>query len=280
MKSQDNNEPVLQEGLVSDAFSRQSVIFDELYTNNAIAAWMRDRARAEVMQHIQPGACMLELNCGTGMDTVWFAERGIKVVAIDNAPGMLHHLQQKLLTHPELDVTPILCSFNQLDQLGNQQFDYIFSNFGGLNCTDTLDDVLKQAATMLKPGGHLTLVIMPKICPWELAMVFKGYFKTAFRRFRRHTDAHLEGVHFSCYYYAPSFVKKSLGATFDLLTQKGMAFLMPPPFIDQFKEKHPRSFRWLQKAELALENYFPFKSCCDHYLISFRKKPLLCAKDL
>ena len=88
-----------QEQLVSQAFSNQSVHFDHIYTSNAIAEWMRGRARNEVMRFVNKEAHMLELNCGTGMDSTWFAKQGINVFATDNAPGMLEKLDEKIKKH-------------------------------------------------------------------------------------------------------------------------------------------------------------------------------------
>lgn len=264
----------IQEAKVSDAFSRQSPDFDHIYTSNAVAEWMRDKARMEVMTFIKPNAYLLELNCGTGMDSIWFAQKNIRVLATDNAPGMLAALKNKITAnHLENQIEARRCSFNHLEILEGYTFDYIYSNFGGLNCTDQLPQVLQQAGKLLKPGGYCTFVIMPVICPWELLMLFKGYFKTAFRRFRKGgTDAHIEGVHFQCYYYNPSIIQKTLKEDFELISLKGMAFLMPPPFISQFQEKYPRWFKLFEKLENKLAGIFPFNRCCDHYIITLKKK--------
>jgi ubiquinone/menaquinone biosynthesis C-methylase UbiE len=268
-----NEALVAQEELVSQAFSRQSVNFDHIYTSNAISEWMRQRARNEVMRFIPKRAYMLELNCGTGMDSTWFAKKGIRVVATDNAEGMLSILRRKVAEEALEDRIEVKrCSFNHLEQLDGRRFDYIFSNFGGLNCAEDLDKVLQQLNQLLNPGGYCTLVIMPRICPWELLMLLKGRIKTAFRRFRKGTDAHIEGVHFKCYYYNPGFVKRVLAQHFETVSLKGMAFLVPPPFIEGFKEKYPGLFARLQRAELKLENRFPFNRCCDHFMITLRKK--------
>src|SRR5690348_11110466 len=128
------------EQLVSDAFSKQSAVFDDTYQNNTTTLWMRDRVRSEVLRFIKPNDTILELNCGTGIDTVFFAQKGYKVLATDNAPGMLGMLESKIDPLSLQDrIETKRCSFNELEQLGNAQFDYIFSNFGGLNCTDQLD---------------------------------------------------------------------------------------------------------------------------------------------
>jgi hypothetical protein len=125
---------------------------------------------------------------------------------------------------------------------------------------------------VLKPGGHFTLVVMPKICPWEILMLFKGYFKTAFRRFKKNgTPAHIEGVRFLCYYYNPSYIIKHVGEKYGLRALKGFCIVMPPPFIENFYERYPRIFRILERIENRISLIPPFNCWCDHYAITMQK---------
>ena len=65
------------------AFSKQSAIFDELYSSNLIIQYKRQRVRDHVQQFIRSGSNMLELNAGTGEDAIWLAERGHHVHATE-----------------------------------------------------------------------------------------------------------------------------------------------------------------------------------------------------
>lgn len=261
-----------QEINVSEAFSRQSTVFDAIDDANSIIGWMRERVRKEVLHYIKPSSSILELNCGTGIDSIFFAKRGHHVTATDNAGGMLAALDAKVDTlQLQQYITTKKCSFNNLEQIEGQ-FDYVFSNFGGLNCTDKLDKVLDDITRLLKPGGYFTLVIMPKVCPWEILTLFKGYFKTAFRRFgSKGTSAHLEGVHFQCYYYAPSFITRHLRGKFTLSSLKGLSIVVPPPYIEGFMEKRPELFRRLEKIENSIWAMRPFNGWADHYMITMQK---------
>lgn len=261
------------EELVSAAFSAQSAIFDQINVENKLTDHLRDIYRSEIETQINPGGNILELNCGTGIDSIYFAGKGHRVLATDNAEGMLAQLNHKVQQqHLEERITTQRCSFLALDQLGDKRFDYIISNFGGLNCTDDLDKVLLQFKEHLTENGKVTLVIMPKISPWELIMALKGNFKTAFRRFRKHTPAHVEGVHFSVYYYNPSYVIRTLKKDFNVLTVKGVYFAVPPDFYQNFVERYPKMYRFFKAVENKLGNWFPFTYCCDHYMITLQKK--------
>ncbi len=259
--------------LVSSAFSYQSVVFDKLNEENRLTAHLRNIYRREIIRQSRPDYHFLELNCGTGIDSVYFAKQGFTLLSIDNAPGMIYTLKKKIKNQQlENNIQTQLCSFNELDKLGNRKFDYIISNFGGLNCTKNLYEVLQQFKAHLKENGKATLVIMPKISPWELIMALKGDFKTAFRRFKKNAKAHIEGVHFSVYYYNPYRIIRQLKKDFDVQTLKGIYFAVPPEFYQRFVERYPRTYRFLQRVENSLSNHFPFNRCCDHYLITFQKR--------
>lgn len=265
---------IIQEQNVSSAFSKQSVSFDQIDLENKLIVWVRNRVRQEVLKFVKQNDLLLELNCGTGIDALFFAEQGIKVTATDNSEGMLQELKVKLNQHPNKDLISVKqCSFNELEQLKpDQQFDYIFSNFGGLNCTANLEKVLNDIDQLLKPGGKFTLVIMPRYCIWELIFILKGKLKFAFRRLNKNgTSAHLEGVFFNCYYYNPSFVKKQLKENFRLLNLKGLSIFVPPPFIEYFIEHHPKLFRFLEKIENKTFHLWPFSGIGDHYMITMEK---------
>lgn len=261
------------EVLVSEAFSAQSGIFDRINIENKLTDYLREIYRSEIDKQIKPGSHILELNCGTGIDTIYFAEKGHHILATDNAQGMLDKLSDKIeQQHFQNNISVQRCSFSELHQLGDQKFDYIISNFGGLNCTDDLAQVLHQFKERLNDNGKVTLVIMPKISPWELVMALKGDFKTAFRRFKKQTPAHVEGVYFSVYYFSPSYVMKALKKDFERLTLKGIYFAVPPEFYQNFVERYPKLYKKLQGVERLLGKCFPFNRCCDHYMITLQKR--------
>jgi len=266
----------INEQYAEEAFSRQSVIFDELYSGNAIVNYKRNRVRTHVLKYLKTAGTILELNSGTGEDALFFAHKGFKVHATDISVGMQKQLKQKVeknkLGHL---ISNELCSYTQLHDLKEKgPYDHIFSNFAGLNCTGELDKVLTSFTTLLKPGGVATLVVLPKFCLWEFLLIFKGKFRTAFRRLfsKNGRKAHLEGTYFTCWYYNPSYIVNNLKNSFDLLSVEGLCTIVPPSYIEGFAEKYPVLFQNLQRAENKLRFNWPWKIMGDYYIISLRKK--------
>ena len=258
------------------AFTTQAEKFDALYSGDTIIQYKRGRVRTHVQQFILPASDVLELNSGTGEDAIWFAQQGHTVHATDIAKGMQEQLEQKVKALNLQDkITHELISFTALQNLQQQkQYDYIFSNFAGLNCTGELHKVLQSFNDLLKPGGKITLVILPKFCLWEFLLLFKGKFKTAFRRLfsSNGVTAHVEGIYFTCWYYKPSFVIQQLKDNFELLGIEGLCTLVPPSYMEGFAEKHPLLYNFLKTKEDKWKAKWPWKFIGDYYIISFQKK--------
>jgi ubiquinone/menaquinone biosynthesis C-methylase UbiE len=60
----------VNEKATEKAFSKQAVIFDNIYSGNIIIQYKRQRVRDHVSQWLSPGSKILELNAGTGEDAV------------------------------------------------------------------------------------------------------------------------------------------------------------------------------------------------------------------
>jgi hypothetical protein len=172
-------------------------------------------------------------------------------------------------------VTTEICSFTQLDNLVNKgPYDLIFSNFAGLNCTGELDKVLQSFSALLKPGGFVTMAIMPRFCLWEVMLALRGNFKNAFRRFRNKNGvaANVEGVSFLCWYYKPSYIEKILKNDFYLLGVEGLCSIVPPSYFENFPKKHPRLYNNLTRLENRFKSNWLWRYIGDYFIISLRKK--------
>ena len=265
----------INEEQAAAAFTKQSVKFDALYSKDRIIQYKRERVRQHLQQFISPNSTVLELNSGTGEDAVWLAQQGHYVHATDIAEGMQQQLIQKVKALNLQDkITHEQISFTQLQNLREQNlYDHIFSNFAGLNCTGELDKVLRSFNALLKPGGKITLVVLPKFCLWEFLLLFKGKFKTSFRRLfsSNGVRAHIEGTYFTCWYYNSSFVIRQLQDEFKLLGVEGLCTLVPPSYMEGFAEKHSRLYNFLQLKEDKWKTKWPWKFIGDYYIISFEK---------
>lgn len=271
-----NAAPTMNEQAAATAFSKQAPLFDTLYSSDSIIQYKRKRVRECVFQLLEPESHILELNSGTGDDAIFFAQQGHTIHATDISAGMQSLLSEKVKQYDlQNRITHELCSYTDLKNLFDRgPYDLIFSNFAGLNCTNELPKVLRSFDSLLKPGGFATLVILPKFCLWEFLLLFKGKFKTAFRRFSgdKGAKAHIEGEYFRCWYYDSSFIRKQLKDSFDMVGLEGLCAIAPPSYLQGFAQKYPKTFQWLIKKENKWKDKWPWKAIGDYYIITLKKK--------
>ena len=260
---------------VAEAFSRKAKVYDEFGEGHPHLARMRHKVYDHVFRFLRPGDRILELNAGTGTDAVYFAQRGHAVHAIDISPGMLTAISEKIERYGLQDQIAVqACSFTELEKVQAGPYQYVFSNFGGLNCIPDLAQVSRQLSRVLSPGGHVTWVILPPICPWELAQIFRGQFKLATRRLHpQGVLAHVEGVHFMTYYFSPQQVLRALGNDFHLRALEGLSILTPPADHKDFAYRFPRLYQLLARLDDRLSQVPPFNRWGDFTILTARYDP-------
>lgn len=252
-------------------FSRKAEVYDAYCEQHPVIRWSRQRVRAEVISRLQRGASILELNAGTGADAAFFVEHGYRVHATDVASGMIAAIQQKVKSSKNAEhFTVQQISFTALDQVDGGPYDLVFSNFGGLNCIPDLRSVTQFLPHVLKSGGYLVWVIMPPICPWELAQVLRGQLRVGTRRLQPGgVMANVEGAPVMTWYHEPKRVIEA-ASQFRLLNQQSLSLFCPPSYMDRFPHRFPRLTGFLLKLDGRLGNRFPFHHWGDFIAYTFQ----------
>jgi ubiquinone/menaquinone biosynthesis C-methylase UbiE len=260
---------------INKAFSKQSRDYDNHDEGNIILKDMRAQVYGHVERFIKPASHVLELNAGTGIDAVKFVSWGHRVLATDLSDGMVFQISNKIESHQLQE--SLRCqqlSYENLDLLAGQKFDYVFSNFGGLNCIPDLSSVTKNLPLILKPKARITWVIMPPIYLWELSGIFVGHGKSAWRRLNKHgVKSHLEGEYFTTYYHSLSNIKKAFGSQFKLLCVEGLAAVSPPPHRSDIPKNYSRLYKCLRTLDKLLRTIYPFNRWADHIIATFEFNP-------
>ncbi len=260
---------------IDKGFSKISTHYEELEHTSSLIVYFRNRIYRHLENKLKSGARILEINCGTGIDAVYLAKRGYKVLGTDLAKGMISIAKEKIQREGlEKHLTFRLLSNSELDKLKPEKFDHIFSNFGGLNCSSPgeLKQIFQIFPELLKEKGKITLVIMPPVCFWEWARILKGD-KKAFRRLKKHgTIANIEGEQVRTFYYGVREIKKMLQPYFYRFEVENLSFVGPTGNRIHFPEEHPKIFSFLMKFD-PVSAKIPFlQGIGDYYIISAEKK--------
>jgi ubiquinone/menaquinone biosynthesis C-methylase UbiE len=265
-------QPQVDIPVIAEAFSLTAEKYDLFALDHPNQTRMRNKVYAHLGRYLRPGHRILELNAGTGIDAAYLAQQGFQVHATDIAPGMLERLQMKQAGLPNLTFEQL--SFTSLYKVQGAPYDAVFSNLGGLNCLPDLKPVIELLPGVLKPGGLVTWVLMPPVCLWEMAEVFRGQIRLAFRRFARGgTTAHLEGKTFKVWYFTPEKVRAAFGDHFRLLSIEGLSVITPTAESKNLAKRHPRVYSALAWLDDRLAPRWPWRGWGDFFIISLRYDP-------
>ena len=262
------------------AFDSVAENYDAKFTQTTIGGAQREIVWTYLYKTLsdKKNLRILELNCGTGEDAIWFANKGHTVLATDISGKMLQVTEQKAQRYQlndriktkKIDITKIEES-NLIEK-----FDLIFSNFGGINCLEfkELFKLPDSLSKLINPGGRLIMVIMPTFCWWEMFyFTLKLNLKKAFRRSSiKRVKVKLNGEEILVEYYTPILVNKIFRKDFKQVGLKPVGFFIPPSYLERFLSTKYRTFNFIKRLESLVTNRSLLANYSDHYLIDFIKK--------
>jgi len=226
----------------------------------------------ELLKKNQPKN-ILEINCGTGEDAIWLAKQNYNVTATDISERMIAVAKAKTylnnLNFKQVDINSIS------NQLSDEKFDMILSNFGGLNCLSKseLEQFFKNATDLLTEKGQLVLVIMPKNTLWEqFYFLAKANFKDIFRRKKESIVANVDGESVKTYYHNPKELVNLTSNGFEVKQLKPIGFFIPPSYLESFFKDKPKLILILNGLEKKIKNQSFLSKYADHYFIALQKK--------
>lgn len=262
------------------AFDRLAVDYDAM-TSGEIFHLLRARTHRMFARCCGRDARVLEVGCGTGLDTQFLAARCRHVVACDPSEEMASRTMQRV-AHEGLEarVTVMPCGLQDLQMYlealtPQEPFDAIVSNFGALNCVSHLAPLGALVRRHLKPGGTVVLGLMTRLCALE-AMYFTATRRVhlAARRLRPGAvRVPVAGVEVLTYYHRIGDVRQALGADLHLIAIEGLGVAIPPPYLEPRWRSLPRRVRAVvTSVDALLSPWPPFNRIGDHVLLAFVKE--------
>jgi len=220
-----------------------------------------------------PGAHVLDLACGTGLDAVFLAERGIHVTGIDLSPRMIARLQAKARQRGlENRIAAHVDDIATLGAWPAARFDGIVSAFAGLNTVRDLGVFAWEAHRVLRPRGRMILHVLGPTHVWtQLALISTGHWLTA-RALRQRRDrtvtiagheirhALLKPAEMHARFFAPCF---------ELRRAYALGFLWPP---DSSRRLPPGLSARLGRLEARLGSQWPWRTWGRFFVVDLERR--------
>jgi SAM-dependent methyltransferase len=257
------------------AFDSIAAAYDAVVAPNVALQAIRDRTRAAVLDGVRPGARLLDLGCGSGLDAVWFGRRGYRVVAVDHSPAMIRETERRVADYgltAAIDVRQ--CGIQRLSEAGLGGFDAAYSDLGPLNCVPDLGAAARHIAGVLRADGVFVASVMARLCPWEVALyAARGQFARACLRFADDAVGVPlgDGTVWTRYYTPRRFERPFAAAGFERESLRGVGIFVPPSYCDAFMRRHPRLVSTLLRADDAVGAWPAVRTIGDHFVMALRK---------
>ena len=148
---------------VAGAYDALAADYDRLVEEDF---WMRQLLWKRYLRLFPPGSRVLDVACGTGLDTLFLARAGIEAAGVDASPGMIGELRAKA-GRAGLSVDARVGDAADLSAWPGGAFDGIVSAFAGLNTVD-LERFAAEAHRVLRPGGRMVLHLLAPAGFWSV----------------------------------------------------------------------------------------------------------------
>jgi ubiquinone/menaquinone biosynthesis C-methylase UbiE len=279
----------------SSPFDFLAPVYDDLFTNSKIGRAQRQAVWSKLEEVFQPGNKILEINCGTGVDAVYLARMGVRVLALDSSAGMIATTERRIDKESihEL-VTCRQLAIEELGQLkGEGPFDGVLSNFGGLNCVSDLQQIGRNLARLLKPGSPALLCLMGHWCVWEMFYYLSRFQpKKALRRTARrgalvelrdtrfpHSGAETlsggfpsdQSFQLRVHYPTVTQLSKALAPSFIRRSYQAIGLVVPPSYLEPWISEHPRFHKVAVSLDGWISRWPGLRNLGDHYLVEMER---------
>jgi SAM-dependent methyltransferase len=240
------------------AFDRIAPQYDALWSDTPVGRAQRSAVWCRIDSLFKDGDFVLDLGCGTGVDALHLRSRGVSVYGIDSSPRMVEVARRR-------GIDAHCCSIENLDNL-ELRVDGVLSNFGALNCVESLLPVAGSLGRMVRSRGYLALCLMSPVCVWEIAFYLsRGRTSKAFRRLGEKAHSSLIP---DVFYPSGADLVSAFRSDFRLVNFYGIGITVPPSYMTALSALE---IERLSGLDQRLADKPGFRSVADHRLYIFER---------
>lgn len=263
---------------LEDEFDSIATDYDHHILGNRINRLLRDRSLAWLRPHFASAKFLLDIGCGSGMETLPLLRAGHEILAVDISEAMLEVVRAKARAEGlQEQLRTRRVAARELETLvtewGEGSIGGAYSTYGALNCEPDLTPVATALGRLLPGGASFVAGVYNRWCLFEIAGY--GISGRPGRARARWKNPVLVGSSRFCVdvfaYSVPSFQRIFEGA-FDVVRTEGVAVILPPSDLSLYAEKLSRRFEQLAEIDRAMGPRWPWNMLGDHFLMTLERR--------
>ncbi len=264
-------------GWLTSEFDNVADDYDQHILGNRMNRLLRDRSLGMLRTRLAESERLLEIGCGSGMETIPLLRAGHRITAVDISDRMLAVVRRKAeaeglgerLTTRRLPARE-LADF--LRETGDATFDGAYSTYGALNCEPDLTTLPPVLHRLLRPGAPFIAGVYNRWCLFEIL----GYSFTfqPMRALGRRLNPIPVGASRFCvdvYAHTPAEFRRLFAAGFRFEGTVGVPVVLPPSDLTAYAERFSRHFDRLSALDAWLGSRWPLSGLGDHFLMRFTR---------
>jgi len=253
--------------------------YDRHITGNRINRLLRDRSLAELRRSFRQARRLLEVGCGSGMETLPLLREGHELVCVDISARMLDVVREKARAEglqERLETVHIAAA--ELPQLvvryGHGRFDGAYSTYGALNCEADLGPIVSSLADLLPPGAPFVAGVYNRFCVFELlGYGLTGQWRRATARTRHPIPVGTSRFCVDVFAFSTSEFRARFDPWFLVERLEGVPVLLPPSDLVNLTERWRNGFDRFARLDRTVAGRWPFRLLGDHFLMTLRRRP-------
>ena len=258
-------------GHVAHGYDRITDTYDGVEAANWVGRRLRARMQHALFRTFRAGDRVLEIGCGTGIEALALAERGVRVVATDLSEDMVALVRRKAAAQGTDRVSTHAMAAGDIGKLlpvyGDGAFDGAYSHGGVLNMDPRIEDVASALARLVRPGGRFLATVVNQTSLFEslfyplVLRPRKGYRRlgrdvpipiTRHEAFRKYVVP--------TRFYSPRRFLRVFDGAFTLRRLEGLQILLPPWNLSDWIDRLDPLARAVESVENRIADRAPFNS--------------------
>ena len=253
--------------------------YDGHITGNRVNRLLRDRSLAELRRVFRSARYLLEIGCGSGMETLPLLAEGHEILCVDVSERMLAVVREKAKAAGLSEaLRTVRLPAGRLAELGPMvaggPFHGAYSTYGAMNCEEEIAAVPPALFRLLVPGAQFAAGVYNRWCLFELlGYGLTGRWSRAFGRVGSPVRVGRSRFCVDVFAYSVGEFRALFDPWFQPERLEAVPALLPPSDLTAYAERFSRRWDVLTRVDRSVGRWWPFRSLGDHFLLTFTRRP-------